>query len=155
MNIAPELSQRSFTHSFLCFRSPRLPGYLRQGDRSQLRLSDDILCKTPIYLLYSVLHYDNESDTANFSVHRFSKTVATGMRVPRKTQAPLTFPGMLSTAGHWDQSSADMKALLSSHRTPARSSLKGRERTRVLSVAVVSTFRFRRPCCSLFLCHSG
>src|SRR5258708_1518330 len=37
---------------------------------------------------------------------RFSKTVATGMRVPRKTQAPLTFPGMLSTAAHCDQSSA-------------------------------------------------
>lgn len=40
---------------------------------------------------------------------RFSKTVATGMRVPGKTQAPLTFPGMLSTEGHLDQSSADMK----------------------------------------------
>src|SRR5713226_5294123 len=37
---------------------------------------------------------------------RFSKTVATGMRVPRKTQAPLTLPGTLSTAGHCDQSSA-------------------------------------------------
>src|ERR1700693_866401 len=39
---------------------------------------------------------------------RFSKTVATGMRVPRNTQAPLTFSGELSTAGHRDQSSADM-----------------------------------------------
>src|ERR1022692_1726354 len=28
------------------------------------------------------------------------------MRVPRKTQAPLTLPGTLSTAGHCDQSSA-------------------------------------------------
>jgi hypothetical protein len=28
---------------------------------------------------------------------RFSKTVATGIRVPRKTHAPLTFPGMLSS----------------------------------------------------------
>src|SRR5436305_12876840 len=37
---------------------------------------------------------------------RFSKTVATGRRVPRKTHAPLTFPGTLSTAGHCDQSSA-------------------------------------------------
>src|SRR2546427_9206570 len=37
---------------------------------------------------------------------RFSKTAETGMRVPRKTHAPLTFPGMLSTAGHCDQSSA-------------------------------------------------
>jgi hypothetical protein len=65
---------------------------------------------------------------------RFSKTVATGMRVPLKTQAPLTFPGMLSTDGHWDQSSADMKGLLPSHRTPARSNLKGREKTPILSV---------------------
>lgn len=30
----------------------------------------------------------------------------TGVRVPRKSQAPLTLPGMLSTAGHSDQSSA-------------------------------------------------
>ena len=33
------------------------------------------------------------------------KIVCTGIRVPFSTQAPLTFPGMLSTAGHWDQSS--------------------------------------------------
>src|SRR5260370_10007711 len=37
---------------------------------------------------------------------RFWKTMATGIRVSLKTQAPLTFPGMLSTAGHCDQSSA-------------------------------------------------
>src|SRR5882724_638452 len=36
---------------------------------------------------------------------RFSKMTETGMRVPFKTQAPLTLPGTLSTAGHWDQSS--------------------------------------------------
>src|ERR1700681_3794282 len=35
---------------------------------------------------------------------RFSMTVATGKRVSRNTHAPLTLPGMLSTAGHWDQS---------------------------------------------------
>src|SRR6516165_9404117 len=40
---------------------------------------------------------------------KFSKMTETGMRVPRSTQAPLTFPGMLSTMGHWDQSSADLK----------------------------------------------
>jgi hypothetical protein len=28
--------------------------------------------------------------------------------VPLNTQAPLTLPGMLSTAGHWDQSRADI-----------------------------------------------
>src|SRR5260370_17576867 len=37
---------------------------------------------------------------------RFSKIVATGGRVPGKTHAPLTFPGTLSTAEHFDQSSA-------------------------------------------------
>jgi hypothetical protein len=37
--------------------------------------------------------------------NRLSKTIATGVRVPLNTQAPLTLPGMLSTAGHWDQSS--------------------------------------------------
>jgi hypothetical protein len=35
---------------------------------------------------------------------RFSKTVFAGILVPRKSHAPLTLPGMLSTAGHWDQS---------------------------------------------------
>src|SRR5712664_2707536 len=35
---------------------------------------------------------------------KFSKMMETGMRVPRSTQAPLTFPGMLWTAGHCDQS---------------------------------------------------
>src|SRR5208282_4297722 len=39
---------------------------------------------------------------------RFSKTVATGIRVLRNTHAPLNFPGTLSTAGHWDQSRAAM-----------------------------------------------
>jgi hypothetical protein len=43
---------------------------------------------------------------------RFSKIVATGIRVPRKTHAPLTFLGMLSTGGHCDQSSAAMNMLL-------------------------------------------
>src|SRR5690349_19888683 len=36
---------------------------------------------------------------------RFSNTRETGMRVPLNTQAPLTLPGMLSTAEHCDQSS--------------------------------------------------
>src|ERR1035438_4819295 len=35
---------------------------------------------------------------------RLSKTTETGVRVSRNTHAPLTLPGMLSTAGHWDQS---------------------------------------------------
>jgi hypothetical protein len=35
-------------------------------------------------------------------------TVTTGSRVPLNTQAPLTLPGMLSAAGHWDQSSTAM-----------------------------------------------
>src|SRR5712664_1649781 len=39
---------------------------------------------------------------------KFSKTTATGVRVPLNTQAPLTLPGMLSTTAHWDQSSAAM-----------------------------------------------
>jgi len=43
---------------------------------------------------------------------RFSKTVATGIRVPRKTHAPLRLPGTLSTTGHCDQSSAAIANLL-------------------------------------------
>src|ERR1700733_9643608 len=35
---------------------------------------------------------------------KFSNTVATGIRVSLNTQATLTLPGMLSTAGHCDQS---------------------------------------------------
>ena len=42
---------------------------------------------------------------------RFSKTVATGMLVPPKTQAPHTLPGMLSTSGHCDQSSGILLSL--------------------------------------------
>jgi hypothetical protein len=42
-------------------------------------------------------------------------TVATGKRVPGNTHAPLTLPGMLSTAGHWDQSRVAI-GLLSFHR---------------------------------------
>src|SRR4030095_9311427 len=49
---------------------------------------------------------------------RFSKTTATGVRVPLNTQAPLTLPGTLSTAGHSDQSRAAM------HRPPSDSSLR-------------------------------
>jgi hypothetical protein len=37
-----------------------------------------------------------------------SKTTETGVRVSRNTYAPLRLPAMLSTAGHWDQSSAAM-----------------------------------------------
>ncbi len=39
-------------------------------------------------------------------VLEISKMTEIGMRVSRRTQAPLTRPGTLSTAGHWDQSSA-------------------------------------------------
>ena len=39
---------------------------------------------------------------------KFSKMAETGTRVPRKTHAPLTLPAMLSTAGHFDQSAADL-----------------------------------------------
>jgi hypothetical protein len=35
------------------------------------------------------------------------------VRVPLKTQAPLTLPGMLSTAGHCDQLSEAIRNLLS------------------------------------------
>jgi hypothetical protein len=34
----------------------------------------------------------------------FSKTMETGVRVSLNTHAPLRLPGMLSTAGHCDQS---------------------------------------------------
>jgi hypothetical protein len=35
---------------------------------------------------------------------RFNKRASTGTRVPRKTQAPLSFPARLSTSGHFDRS---------------------------------------------------
>src|SRR6202042_472480 len=43
---------------------------------------------------------------------KFSKIAATGTRVPRNTHAPLTLPGVLSTAGHCDQSIVDAIAKL-------------------------------------------
>src|SRR5271157_2023036 len=39
---------------------------------------------------------------------RFSNTADTGIRVSRNTHAPLSLPGTLSTAGHWDQSRVAM-----------------------------------------------
>src|SRR5712692_4287620 len=39
---------------------------------------------------------------------RFSKTVATGIRVSRNTHAPLRLSATLSTAEHWDQSRVAM-----------------------------------------------
>src|SRR6478736_5922528 len=39
---------------------------------------------------------------------RFSKIAETGIRVPRTTHAPLTLPGILSTAEHCDQSRTAM-----------------------------------------------
>src|SRR5579859_895950 len=39
---------------------------------------------------------------------RFSKIVETGIRVPRNTHAPLTLPGIRSTAEHCDQSRTAM-----------------------------------------------
>src|SRR5579863_4574385 len=44
---------------------------------------------------------------------RFSKTVATGIRVSLNTHAPLRLPGTLSTAGHCDQSRLAIFASLS------------------------------------------
>src|ERR1035437_1734939 len=41
---------------------------------------------------------------------RFSNKTFTGVRVPLSTHAPLTFPGMLSTAGHCDQSRLMIRA---------------------------------------------
>src|SRR5712671_4754357 len=54
---------------------------------------------------------------------RFSKIAETGTRVPRKTQAPLTFPGMLSTAGHCDQSRLAISHLLLFSDTPGVNAL--------------------------------
>src|SRR5450631_1166106 len=69
---------------------------------------------------------------------KFSKIAATGIRVPRNTHAPLTLPGMLSTAGHCDQSRVAMLLPTSIvaftpfyHRTSVRWRLESRSRSRV------------------------
>src|SRR5580700_6523409 len=51
---------------------------------------------------------------------RFSKTVATGVRVPRNTHAPLRLPGTLSTAGHCDQSRAAIACSSLLKNTPSK-----------------------------------
>jgi len=56
----------------------------------------------------------------------FSKIAATGIRVPRSTHAPLTLPGMLSTAGHCDQSRLAIVGSLNLRIAPACS---GRKKT--------------------------
>jgi hypothetical protein len=50
----------------------------------------------------------------------FPKIAATGIRVPRSTHAPLILPGMLSTAGHCDQSRL---AICSNSSSPKRDSV--------------------------------
>jgi len=44
--------------------------------------------------------------------------VEIGVRVPLKTHAPLRLPGMLSTAGHWDQSRVAFIFTFFFHRKP-------------------------------------
>jgi hypothetical protein len=53
-------------------------------------------------------HVELLDDLVDAEILEVLDDVATGRRVPLNTQAPLTLPGMLSTAGHWDQSSAAM-----------------------------------------------
>jgi len=48
------------------------------------------------------------SDVVRDVVHGQTDSGKPVRRVPRNTHAPLTLPGMLSTAGHWDQSSVAM-----------------------------------------------
>src|SRR5580658_5373134 len=50
---------------------------------------------------------------------RFSKMEDTGIRVPFKTHAPLSLPGTLSTAEHWDQSRAAIPLIVSFFCPPA------------------------------------
>src|SRR5271157_1287352 len=64
----------------------------------------------------------------------FSKIAATGIRVPRSTHAPLTLPGVLSTAGHCDQSRFAIGGSPGFRIAPARSEHK-------------KTTRGKDPCC--------
>src|SRR5437879_9462333 len=93
-----------------------------EGVSSRLRAANSI---TALIWLRSSPSNHSMMSSMLAPASKFSKMTETGIRVPRSTQAPLTFPGMLSTAGHCDQSSAGMKELSSDHRTPVRSMLKG------------------------------
>jgi integrase len=80
--------------------------------------------------------YGKQGDVKTKASHRWmplDRSLAERLRQHKASVAPLTFPGMLSTAGHWDQSSADIKDLLRSHRTPGRSRLKGGEKNSFLA----------------------
>jgi hypothetical protein len=51
-------------------------------------------------------HVELLDDLVDAEVLNILLTVAPRRRVPLNTQAPLSLPGTLSTAGHWDPSSA-------------------------------------------------
>src|SRR6266446_6354870 len=74
-----------------------------EGVSSRLRAANSITA-----LIWERSRPSNQSIMSSMlaPASKFSKMTETGMRVPRSTQAPLTFPGTLSTAGHCDQSSA-------------------------------------------------
>jgi hypothetical protein len=75
---------------------------------------------------------------------RFSNTAETGIRVPRKTHAPLNLPGTLSTAGHCNQSRVAMFLALS-HRAPYATLFVGSGRRRPPPRAKIQTFSATFP----------
>src|SRR5450432_723443 len=84
--------------------------------------------------------------TSNWSItsstlmsSRFSNTVATGIRVSLNTHAPLRLPGMLSTAGHCDQSRVAVAIILHSfyQGTPNPLLLRHRHRRRLREMVEV------------------
>ncbi len=78
-------------------------------------------CRTA-FTSSSVTSKTSVISSGDIPASRFSNTVCTGIRVPRKTQAPLNLPATLSTASHRDQSSPAMADHLSARlRRPAPS----------------------------------
>src|SRR5208283_2254220 len=79
-----------------------------EGVSSRLRAANSITA-----LIWSRSKPSNQSIMSSMlaPASKFSNITETGMRVPRSTQAPLTFPATLSTAEHCDQSKAGILSL--------------------------------------------
>src|SRR5277367_6509594 len=77
--------------------------YLHQPNEGAFARLSLAKCKTAL-TSSGVTSKTSVISSTDIPASRLSKTVCTGILVPRKTQAPLTLPGTLSTAAHCDQS---------------------------------------------------
>jgi hypothetical protein len=112
--------------------------YWSAADESRLRTAKSI---TALTCSRSRPSYQLTMSSRLAPASRFSNIVATGILVPRSTQAPLNLPGMRSTAGQRDQSNAVTLGV--SYRRMASSSTSSGNRPVFCSKRLQPLLKFR------------